>query len=372
MVGAIPKYNLRNIFLILISTLIVAGLVYLASAGIIDGQRKFDDGFFYVKRQISQGVLLGFMGMLIAYFTPLRIIRKSSPFLLILSIITLVALFVPSLAPEINGAHRWLFIGPLGFQPSEFLKIAVILYLSSVFAYQLHDHSGTLILKNIIPQFIFLAVIGLLLLKQPDVGTLGVIGFISLSLLYFANIKIKSLLILVVLGAVAMVLVSLTSSYRFDRLKAFFDPHSNSLTSSYHINQATIGIGTGGWLGLGYGRSQQKTSFLPEPVGDSIFAVIVEENGFIVGAIIIMALFGLGIVVLSMASVSAQTYNQLLIYGFASWIIFQSFIHVSAITAILPLTGVPLPFISYGSSSTVALLTMAGVVLNAFTDQKTK
>lgn len=372
MVNVFNDNFLKKTFFIILAILICTGLAYLASAGIIDGQRKFDDAYFYVKRQIFQGLLIGGFGFVIGYFIPLNFLKKISPFILILSFVTLLALFIPSLAPNINGANRWLFIGPVGFQPAEFLKLSLVIYLSSVFSSLLSANKGELPWRAIITQLGILCVLSLLLVKQPDIGTLGVVALISFSLLYLSNLNIKHLLLMIATGLLVILVLSLTSTYRLNRIKAFFDRSIDSSSTSYHINQAILGVGSGGWLGLGYGRSVQKTKFLPEPVGDSIFAVIIEEGGFVAGSFIVFMIFALGCVVLIMASMTPGYFNSLLIYGFGSWIIFQSFVHISAITGILPLTGVPLPFISYGSSSTVALLTMAGLVLNAFNNRSGK
>jgi len=364
----INRDTLRKIFLYLLIALIGVGLIVLASAGIIDGSRKFDDAYYYLKRQLFQGVTFGGVGFLLAYFVPINFIKKISPVILVSGLALLGLLFVPSLAPDINGANRWLYFGSISFQPSEFIKLALIIYLSALFSKYLKANNGAIQFTNLISPLLILALVSVLLIGQPDVGTLGVIAFICLTIFFFSNFKLKHLGLLVVLGLCAIIVLSITSPYRLNRLKTFLDPTSDKLSTSYHINQAMLGLGSGGWLGLGYGRSVQKTKFLPEPVGDSIFAVMMEEGGFLSGLLVISLLMSLGFVVILLAIGSGDYFNQLLLYGAGGWLIFQTFIHIGAISGILPLTGVPLPFISYGSSSMIALLTMSGLVYNVATN----
>ncbi|MFH1769416.1 MAG: FtsW/RodA/SpoVE family cell cycle protein [Parcubacteria group bacterium] len=206
-----------------------------------------------------------------------------------------------------------------------------------------------------------LAFVGVLLLLQPDFGTLGLIVIIAVSVYFFSGAPAKHLLILFVIFGIALGSLAFVSPYRFNRIKTFLDPTTDTLGSSYHINQALITIGSGGVWGVGYGNSQQKISHLPEPVGDSIFAVLVEEFGFVGGiSLILMFLVLLGLLI-HIARKSRDDFGRLFVLGMAVWVVGQAFINIGAISGLVPLTGLPLPFISFGSSSLVSILAGMGI-----------
>jgi cell division protein FtsW len=344
--------------------LLVFGLVMLSSAGIVDGQRKFNSGSYYVWHQLLYGALPG----LVLFFALSRIRFKKwrhlALILLVLAIVATALVFVPGIGYKFNGAYRWIRFGPLSLQPAEPLKLALIIYLAAWFAKRERRSDSSLGWFGLVPLFVVVAVITGLLIKQPDLGTLGILIIISGSMFFLSGASLKRV---VITGSaiVAMLLVlAVVEPYRFERIRTFLDPTTDRQGAAYHINQALISIGSGGIFGLGYGQSRQKFSFLPEPVGDSIFAIVVEELGLIGGLAVLALFIFLLFILINIARRTEDAFGRLFVLGMAVWIVSQAFINIAAISGLIPLTGVPLPFISYGSSSLVSILAGLGIVRN--------
>lgn len=343
--------------------LIVFGLMMIASAGVIYSQTRFGDQYYFFRRQLIWGIL---PGMVLFYFLQrinYHFWKKTAVILFLTSLILLVLVFVPSFGIKTYGASRWLQLGPLSFQPSEMLKFSIILYLALWLEAKGIRRTKDFF-EGLMPFLAVLGIVGFLLVKQPDLGTLGVIISTSLAIFFAAGAKIRHLLAMVLSGFLSLLALIKMEPYRFDRLLTFLDPKSDPQGIGYHINQALIAIGSGGIFGIGLGRSRQKFNYLPEPAGDSIFAIIGEELGLI-GVFVLVSLF----VVLALrgfkiAKNAPDEFGKLTAVGITSWIIFQAFINIGSITAIIPLTGVPLPFISYGGTSIVFLLAASGILLN--------
>ncbi len=352
-----------KILLFCIFTLIAFGLIMIASAGVAYSQARFGDQYYFFKRQLVYGIL---PGMLIFYFfqkinyTYWK--KVAVPFFLV-SLVFLVLVFIPDVGLNMYGANRWIQLGPISFQPSEMAKLAVILYLASWM-----QSKGRRKIEDFFEGFLpflgILALIAFLLIKQPDMGTLGIISLVMLSIYFSAGAKISHLLGLIILGMLSTAILIRIESYRLSRFLIFLNPELDPQGIGYQINQALLAIGSGGIFGLGLGHSRQKFNYLPEPVGDSIFAVIGEELGML-GAmaliVIFLLLFFRGI---KIAKNAPDDFGKLIGIGISSWIILQTFINISAITSLIPLTGVPLPFISYGGTSLVFLLAGMGILLN--------
>ncbi len=346
---------------ILTFILVVFGLVMLSSAGVVDGQKKFGSPYYYVIHQLLYGALPGAALFLLLSRVNYKFWRKVALPLLIVVTGLLVLVFVPGIGYSFKGAQRWVGFKFLSFQPSEFLKLTLIIYLAAWFSrYEGRINVG---LHSIAPFFLVFGFAGLLLLLQPDMGTLVLITLIALSMYFFAGAKLSHFAVLILVLAILLGTFSVLEPYRFDRLKTFFNPAADKQGAAYHINQALLGIGSGGIFGLGFGQSQQKEfNYLPEPVGDSIFAIIVEELGF-VGAIALLALFlMLALVLINIARNVHNQFGKLLVLGIMAWITGQAIVNISAISGLIPLTGIPLPFISFGSSSLVTMLAGLGIV----------
>ncbi len=342
--------------------LIIFGLVMLASAGVVEGQKKFGDSSYYFTHQLLYGVLPGLALFFIFSHVPSKFWKKGAFLILLVAVGLLVLVFVPQFGFAVKGAQRWLDLGWFTVQPSEFLKLALIMYLSAWFASRERKQSHSL--SALIPFFLVLGFVAFLLLLQPDFGTLSIVVLIGIALYFFSGAHLKHFVILMLILVLLFGALSVAAPYRFNRIKTFFNPQQDRQGTSYHINQALISIGSGGVFGVGYGQSKQKLAYLPEPVGDSIFAVLVEELG-LVGALVLLGLFLM--LMLSLVRIAQQTpdaFGRLFVLGVAVWIGGQAFTNIAAISGIIPLTGVPLPLISFGSSSLVSLMIAMGIVRN--------
>src|SRR3989344_5931501 len=356
--------------LILIFILVVFGLIILLSAGSVEGQRKFNSSYYYFYHQILNGVLPGVFLLFVFSKIKYKFWRKLSLPILILSLLMLIAVFLPSLGLSAKGATRWLKLGFLNFQPAEILKFGLIIYFAAWFSGRSEKIENWS--YSIFPFFIILGFVGLLLALQPDIGTFGIVALIALSMYFFAGAKTKHFLTLIaVLSAGLFILVNI-APYRFARFLTFFKPMIDPQGISYHINQALMGIGRGVIWGVGFSQSQQKINFLPEPVGDSVFVILAEELGLIGAGGLIILFLALSLQILKIARNAPDRFSQLLLFGIVVWIAGQSFINIGAITGLIPLTGIPLPFVSYGGTSLAMILSSLCIAVNVANQKKNK
>lgn len=350
-------------YVILVCTflLVIFGLIMLASASSNLGKNQFNDSYFYLKHQIYYGLSVGligfFLGSKIYYVT----YKKIAMLLLIVAIIGLALIFTP-LGFKAGGAERWLKVGSITFQPSEFLKIPFIIYLAAWLSNNSDRQKN--FFRGFLPFLIFLGVIIFLLLKQPATSTSVILLLVALIVYFVSGARISYILSVLIASALALFLLIYFTPYRWARVQTFFKPDTNLQTSSYHINQTKIAIGSGGLFGVGYGQSTTKIKYLPEPIGDSIFAVVAEELGFVGAMSLIGILFLLVLRIVILAMKTNDRFTQLLLVGFAALITLQSFVNIGAISGIIPLTGMPLPFISYGGTALAVFMTISGIVVN--------
>lgn len=346
-----------------VMTLLVFGLAMISSAGIIYSQTRFGDGYYFFWHQFIYGVIPGSLALYFFQRVDYHLWKKFAVPAFLVSIVCLLLVFVPGVGSKVYGASRWLQLGPFSFQPSEMAKLAIIIYLAAWF-----ESKGGQKIKDIfeglLPFLGIMGLIGFLIIKQPDIGTLGVIVLTCFVMFFVSGANLKHLFSMGIVGTFGLWLLIKLEPYRFDRISAFLDPGADPRGIGYQINQALIAVGSGGFLGLGLGHSRQKFNYLPEPVGDSIFAVIGEELGllggiFLIGLFVVFAMRGLKI-----AKSAPDVFGQLLATGITTWIILQAFINISANIALMPLTGIPLPFISYGGTSLVFLMSAVGILLN--------
>jgi cell division protein FtsW len=354
-----PDYSLLILFFILI----VFGIVMLASASAPLGYGGFGDKFFFVKRQIVYGLI---PGLLVLFFI-LRMhpdtMKRIGPLVYLVSLVLLASVYIPNFGSTLGtGSRSWISFGSFSLQPSEFAKIGLILFFASLIDRHLKDI--TTFFSGFLPALIFGLVPVVFVVLQPDVGTASVLFGMLISLLYVAGAKLRHLLLLFVLGAVAFTALIVVAPYRTDRLKSFIHPELDPTGIGYQVNQAEIAVGSGGMFGLGYGHSRQKFEYLPEVHGDSIFAIIGEEMGFVfaVGLIIIYTIIAMRS--LHIAKRIDDLYGRLIIAGVVSWFTIQTFLNIGGIVGILPLTGVPLPFISHGGTALLVVLAGAGLIVS--------
>lgn len=348
-------------FISLIIILVIFGLVMLTSASSDLGKEKFDDSYYYLKHQVTFGLLLGVVGFFFGALIYYRFWERWASWFLLGTIGLLLLVYTP-LGLEIGGSERWLNFGAFTIQPGEIIKLTFLVYLSAWLAKKkLRSRSFS---QGFIPFLIISGTIALLLFFQPSTTTAVVILGASLLMYFSAGAKIRFLVSAVLLGGIMLMLLIYTTPYRYERLLNYFNPEADPLGGGYHINQSLIAIGSGGLTGVGYGKSTTKINYLPEPIGDSIFAVIAEELGFIGSSILIFLFLLLTWRVLMIAKSSPDAFSRYLATSFASLIGLQVFINVGAISGLIPLTGIPLPFISYGGTSLAVFLTIAGIIVN--------
>lgn len=342
--------------------LIVFGLVALSSAGVAISQSRFGDPYYFFRHQLLFGVLPGLVLMFFAQKIDYHFWKKFAFGFFAINLIFLVLVFIPGFGLNFQGASRWIKLGPFSFQPSEMLKLSLILYLAAWLEGK--REKGADFFEGFVPFLAIVSVVGFLIIKQPDMGTLGIVVLIAMAVYFMSGARFQHLSFMLGAGALAFLALVKFESYRMSRLLVFLHPELDPRGIGYQINQALLAIGSGGIFGLGLGHSRQKFSYLPEPVGDSIFAIIAEELGLIGAAALVILFMIFALRGLKIAKNAPDVFGRLLAIGITSWIIFQALINISAISGLVPLTGITLPFISYGGTSIVFLMIGVGILLN--------
>ncbi len=343
--------------------LLIFGLLVLTSAGTILGFQKFNDSYYFIKHQITLGVLPGLVLMLIASKIPYQKLQKFAPLMLGFSILLLITVFIPGLGAEYGTSRSWINIFGFSFQPAELVKLTFLIYLAGWLTKR--GETGVRDLYYGFMPFIFLlGIISGLMMLQPDLGTLSIILFMCMAVFFASGAQLKHVGALILAGVGSILLLIKTSPYRAARLTTFLHPELDPLGIGYHINQAFLAIGSGGWLGRGFGFSRQKFSYLPEVTGDSIFAVMAEELGFIITVIFILLFVSLMYRGLKIARKAPDQFGTLIATGIIAWFIFQAFFNIASMVGLMPMTGVPLPFVSSGGTSLAVAMTAVGIMIN--------
>jgi cell division protein FtsW len=346
----------------LVAVLLVLGLITVYSASFTVGQLEYDDATYFVARQ-ALWAGIGLCLLLFLMRTDYRLLRYVSPVLMIVAVASLMAVLVPGIGLERNGATRWLALGPLPpIQPSEFAKLALIIYISAWLAGR--GRTVQSFAMGLVPFVVLVGMVGGLILLEPDLGTTIVIVLTMLTLFFVAGASLTHLLALFMTGGVAVSLLIVAGDYRADRIFAFIAAEDEPGGRGFHVLQLLIALGSGGIGGLGLGASRQKFFYVPGAHTDGVFAIIGEELGFI-GAVVVIVLFGAlvfrGLRVMLHAR---DDFGALLAVGVTTWIAFQALINMGGITRSIPLTGIPLPFLSYGGSALAAVLAGVGILLS--------
>lgn len=356
-------------FFLLVLIAALAGLAIFSSAtlGLLarEGSLISKD----ILLQAGLGLGLGMAGLFVTRLIPLGYVKLIAPYLYVLSLLFTASVFIPGIGLHANGATRWVDLGFTTVQPAEFLKIGVVLVLAWWLAPRARSLANPK--QGIVPFLGFIGLACVLLLLQPNTST-TLLLLATGSVMYFAaGAPWRDFGILAVLAIVMVGALILSRPYVLERVKTFFDPSANALSSGYQIQQSLIAVGSGGLLGRGFGQSVEKFNYLPEPEGDSVFAVFAEETGFL-GAAALLALFiGLAARGMVIAGDSRDLFGGLVALGFSFLIVFQAFINIGAMLGIIPLTGLPLPFISHGGTALLATLLMCGLILNVAAHRKT-
>jgi len=355
-----------DLFLLTLIFIIVGfGLVALSSASSVESFRRFGDTYYLFRHQLINGLVPGLILFFILAKVDYRRLEKFTSVFFILSLILLGLVFIPYIGSSHGGsAKSWINIGSIfSFQPTEIVKLFLILFLAGWFSYRGREKNQDF-WNGLLPFAIILGLISLLIILQPDLGTLVVVGVIALAVYFVASAKIFHLLGLVLAGLGAFGILIIQAPYRAARLMTFLHPEFDPQGVGYHINQALLAIGSGGWFGLGFGQSRQKFAYLPEVMGDSIFAIIAEELGFIFTTALIVLFLILAWRGFKLAQETEDDYGRFIVVGIISWFTFQAFLNIGAMVGLLPLTGIPLPFISYGGTALAASLAAGGILIN--------
>lgn len=341
--------------LLLVFILVLIGLIFLSLSTLSEAQTSFADKYFFIKRQLIW-VFFGSFCLIIASKINLNLLKKISVAFYLISILTLLIVLLPGISTTILGARRWLSFGLFAVQPTEIFKFAAVIYFSQLFS-QPEKRTIKNLLLSLTPPL-------LLIILEPNMSSVILITAIVFSLYYVSGGEILGLITLSSFLLLSAVVLILTSSYRSARLQTLINPSQDTSQSSYHANQIIIGLSSGGLFGKGIGNSSQKYQFLPQLATDSILAVIGEELGFVGVTLILFLYYQLIVSIIKISKNTPNPFLSLLTAAIAFWIAYQTLINVAAIAVLIPLTGIPLPFISYGGSSLSMLLLAIGLVLN--------
>ncbi|MHB8651797.1 MAG: putative lipid II flippase FtsW [Minisyncoccota bacterium] len=356
--GAVDRW-----FLGIVLALLGGGLIifYSASLGILAKQGSGVFGNILIS-QLVLGLFFGGLACIAAAFIPYRFWRAHALFFFVAAVVLSVLVFVPGIGARAGGASRWIYFGPLSLQPSEFLKLGFILYFAAFLA-QLRG-SARESWRGVIAFIVLIGVVAVLVLAQPDTGTFGIIFFSGAAMLLVSGAPLRAFMGLLVAAIIGLVLLATIKPHVAARIETFFDPSKDLQGSGYQLRQSLTAIGSGQITGRGFGKSIQKFHYLPEPVGDSIFAVAAEEFGFIGSCIIIISFLLLGVRGLMIARYAPDQFSGLLTVGIVILMVSQAFLNITSMLGIFPLTGVPLPFVSHGGSALLVVLAGAGIILN--------
>lgn len=332
------------------------GLVMILSASSVESYKRYGSSFLFFNRQVV-GVVVGFATMIFLARIDYRSLRRFVRPAMAVSLLMLVAVLMPGIGATRGGSSRWLILGPLSIQPSEIAKLTLILFSAHVL-----EKKGKKILdfkEMATPVLVVMGLTCLLVIAQPDLGTTIICAVCVLVVLFLAGARARHIGLLGGLGVLGVVALALSEGYRRDRVFSFLNPWADPLNTGYQNIQGQIALGSGGWFGVGLGASRQKWSYIPNAHTDFIYAILGEELG-LVGTLTVLMIFAffiyLGVVI---AKRAPDRFGMLVAGGITGWIGFQAIVNMGAVSGLLPITGVPLPLISFGGSSLV--FTMAGI-----------
>ena len=331
----------------------ISGVVFIADASAPTALQNFSDKFYFAKQQALWGVV-GLLALIVTSKINLKFVERFSSFIFWSNVLLMVLVLVPQFGLKTLGARRWFSLFGVSIQPAELMKLSLTLYFAKLSANK----------KSIYAFLVPLALVVGLIMLQPDLGTAVILCVIALSQMFISGFSVISFFVVGLLGMVSGMVLILSSEYRRDRLITFLNLTHDPQDRSYHIRQVLLALGSGGIFGVGLGQSRQKYLFLPEAATDSIFAVIAEETGFVGGLILIVFFIIFIFRCLRLASVTTDRFLHILVVGITAWIGGQAVLNMASMVSLVPLTGIPLPFLSYGGSSLLSILAAVGILLN--------
>ena len=348
---------------IAVALLVGLGLVMVASASISIADSRFHNPLHFIVRQsiyVAIGAALGWL----MYRVPLRFWETSGLILLPISFLLLIVVLIPGVGKTVNGATRWIMIGPFSLQPSEFVKLLMVLYTASYIVRRGDALRGTL--AGFVKPVLVVGATAALLLREPDFGASAVILLVTMGMLFIGGVRFLQFIGLFGAAAALFAVLAITSPYRMQRLTSFLDPWQDPYNTGFQLTQSLIAIGSGSWSGVGLGSSVQKLSYLPEAHNDFMFAILAEELGLI-GVFVVLLLFVY--TVLRSFSIGARAerighyFGAYVAYGIGLWLGIQAFVNIGVNMGVLPTKGLTLPFMSAGGSSMLAMVAAVGLLL---------
>ncbi|MBP1968193.1 cell division protein FtsW [Virgibacillus natechei] len=352
-----PDYILLGV----IFSLLIIGVVMVYSASYVWSDYKFDDAFFYVKRQLLFAGA-GLVAMLVIMVIPYNTWKKYANLILLVCFILLFLVLIPGIGMVRGGAQSWIGVGAFSIQPSEFMKLGLIIFLSAYLA--TNQKYITSFKKGFFPSMILVFTAFGLIMLQPDLGTGAVLVLTCMLMIFTAGARMTHFLGLAALGLAGFVFLIASAPYRISRITAFLNPWEDPLGDGFQIIQSLYAIGPGGLMGVGFGQGLQKYFYLPEPQTDFIFAILGEEFGFIGGTIVIglfLLLLWRGI---RISLEAPDLFGRFLALGIVAMLTIQTMMNISVVIGLIPVTGITLPFLSYGGSSLTLTLCSVGILLN--------
>jgi cell division protein FtsW len=356
--GREPDYFL----IITVFIIIFFGLIMLSSATSATAYADWHDSYYYFKHQLIFGLLPGILLFFALSRIDYHIWRKYALLMLITSVVLLLLVFIPGLSAEYGKARSWINIFGFSLQPSEFVKISFLLYLAAWLESRKERVKD--IKEGIGPFLVVLGIIAGLMFLQPDIGTFSIITFTSLVIFFVGGGRLRHLAVILLIGSALLFFVVKTKPHVGERFKCFYDSGFSQNAKCYQINQSLIALGSGGFWGRGLGESRQKFMYVPEIEGDSIFAIIGEEMGFIFSSALVfmyLIIFYRGFLI---AAKAPDVYGKILAIGIVTWLSSQALINIGGMINLIPMTGVPLPFVSYGGSALLSALGAVGILVN--------
>jgi cell division protein FtsW len=357
----VPKPTIWYGLAAVVGTLLVIGLVMVLSASSVQAQQESGSTWTYFLRQSMWTVL----GLGVAVFTArfdYRRWRRLVPVLMVVSLVLLVFVLVPGLGVQVNGARSWLGRGSFRMQPAEVAKLGILLFSADLLARRSHLMADIRVTLN--PVLLVTAVTGGLMMLQPDLGSTIVLGSIVFSVLFVAGVPLGRLTAVFSVAGALAIAAALSKTYRRDRLLAFLDPGKDPGNTGYQINQSLMGVASGRLLGVGLGESKAKWGFLPNAHTDFIFAIIAEELGLLGALFVVLLFLGLAWLGVRIALAAPDRFGCLVAAGITAWLLMQAFVNIGGVIGILPITGITLPFISFGGSSLLVTMAATGILLN--------
>lgn len=341
--------------------LLIIGFAVLTSASQVLGFQKFADSYHFVKQQALHAVV-GVVLFFIFFFFPPTYWRRFAFLFYVVGGALLALVFVPGVGASFGKALSWIKIGGFSFQPAELVKLFYILFLA--FWFERKESHRTSFLNGTVPFLLYSSVIFLLIALQPDVGTLAIMVVVGVVVYFVSGAPAKYFAVLAMLAVMMFGVMVAVAPYRLNRILVFLNPSLDPQGAGYHAQQALVAVGSGGLLGQGFGKSQSKFNFLPEAAGDSVFAVYAEELGFVF-VVLLFLLFAVILLRGMRGAESAKTpFEKYAAVGVVTWMVFQAVVNIGAMIGFLPLTGIPLPFVSYGGTALVSEMAGMGLLLN--------